>query len=296
MEASDMSYKTLLAPLQFEETAEAIMRSAMVVANEFGSHVHAKHVRAPFVAFAPYAYHTISLATAPVMVSEQFDAATAEHAAALKSIFESECKRRALHIVPFSEGCASPKKSASWSDTTGPVIQSMAHFGRVCDLSIVTLPDKGNERRDTPLFEGLLMASGRPVLVVPIDGLKGIPKRVLVAWDGSLPATRALQLALPLLAAADQVFVATVGEVDFGMPDAEDAASFLASHAINAEARTVDWPKKPIAERLMNQAEATNSELIVMGGYSHTRLYETLLGGTTRHMLAHADRALFLAH
>ena len=58
----------------------------------------------------------------------------------------------------------------------------------------------------------------------------------------------------------------------------------------------MDWPKNPIAERLLNQAEATNSDMIVMGGYSHARLFETLLGGTTRHMLAHANLALLLAH
>ena len=291
-----MGYKTLLAPLQFEETADAIMTSAMVVAHEFGSHIHGKHVRAPFVAYAPYAYHTISMAAAPVTVSDQFEKATAEHAANLKSVFEAHCQRRALHIKSFEEACDDPKKSASWSDTTGAAIQSMAHFGRICDLAIVTLPDPSSGPRDTPLFEGLLMESGKPVLLVPTKGMKVIPKHVLVAWDGSLPATRAMTAALPFLKAADQVFVATVGEVDFGMPSTENAASYLSSHGVNAEARTVDWPKNPIAERLLNQAEATNSDMIVMGGYSHARLFETLLGGTTRHMLAHANLALLLAH
>lgn len=291
-----MSYKTILAPLQFEETAKPIMDSAMVVADEFGSHIHARHVRPPFVAYATYAYHTISMTTAPVAVSEQFDVATAKNAAKLKGIFEDGCKRRALHIMSFAEACASSKKSASWSDTTGPVIQSMAHFARVCDLSIVPMPDKAQEPRDTPLFEGLLMQSGRPVLVVPSAGMTAMPKNVLVAWDGSLQATKAMRDALPFLKAADQVVVVTVGEVDFGMPSAETAAAYLSSHGVKSEARTIDWPKNPIAERLLNQAEATNSDLMVMGGYSHARLFETLLGGTTRHMLSHADRALFLAH
>ncbi len=291
-----MGYKTLLVPLQFEETADAIMSSALVVAQEFDSHIHGKHVRAPFVAYAPYAYHTISMATAPVTVSDQFDKATAEHAANLKSVFETHCRRRAIQIRSFEEACDDPKKSASWSDTTGAVIQNMAHFGRVCDLAVVTLPDPSNGPRDTPLFEGLLMESGKPVLLVPSRGMKAVPEHVLVAWDGSLPATRALTAAMPFLKAADRVFVATVGEVDFGMPSTENAVSYLSSHGVNAEARTIDWPKNPIAERLLNQAEATNSDMIVMGGYSHARLFESLLGGTTRHMLAHADRALLLAH
>lgn len=291
-----MSYKTILAPLQFEETARAIMDSAIVVASEFGAHIHAKHVRSPFVAYAPYAYHTISMATAPVAVSEQFDAATAENAAKLKTIFEESSKNGGLQIMPFSEASAQPAKTACWSDTTGPVMQGMAHFARVCDLSIVTLPDKASGPRDTPLFEGLLMESGRPVLVVPAAGLANIPKHVLIAWDGSLPATRAIRASMPFLKAAEQVYVATVGEVDFGMPSAESAAAYLTSHGVDANARIVDWPKKPIAERLLSQAEATNSELIVMGGYSHARLFESLLGGTTRHMLSHSDRALLLAH
>ena len=221
---------------------------------------------------------------------------TAEHAAKLKQVFEHSCEKTGRRILPFGEACLDPKQTASWSDTTGPVIQTMAHFGRVCDLSVVPLPDKTHEPRDTPLFEGLLMESGRPVLVIPHSGFPAMPKNVLVAWDGSLPATRAMQSALPFLQSADQVIVATVGEVDFGMPSAESAASYLASHGINSEARTVDWPKKPVAERLLNQAEATNSDLLVMGGYSHARLFESLLGGTTHHMLAHADRAVLIAH
>jgi len=291
-----MTYKTILAPLQFQETAKVIMESAMVIAQEFDAHIHAKHVKAPFVAYAPYAYHTISMATAPVEVSDQFDAATAKNAAKIKQIFEASCERRSLHIMSFSEACASPKKAASWSDTTGPVIQGMAHFGRICDLSVVAIPDKSTEPRDTPVFEGLLMESGRPVLVVPAEGFKKIPKNILVAWDGSLPATRAIGAALPFLRTAEKVWVTTVGEVDFGMPSAEDTAAYLASHGVKSEARTVEWPKKPVAERLLNQAEATNSDLIVLGGYSHARLFETLLGGTTRHMLTHADRSLLLAH
>ncbi len=291
-----MDYKTILAPIQFEETAKQVMDSAILFAEAFGAHIHAKHVRAPFVAYAPYAYHTINMSSAPVAVAEQFEAATAENAQKLKAVFEDCCASAGVRVMPFAEASARPKKTACWSDTTGLVIQAMAHFARVCDLSIVTLPDQSHEPRDTPLFEGLLMGSGRPVLVVPKDGLTKMPKHILLAWDGSLPATRAMQAALPVMKLAEQVHVATVGEVDFGMPSAESAAHYLTSHGIKSEARTVDWPKKPIAERLLNQADATNSELIIMGGYSHARLFETLLGGTTRHMLHHADRALFLAH
>ncbi|MCR9270002.1 MAG: universal stress protein [Hyphomonadaceae bacterium] len=291
-----MDYKTILAPVQFEETAKPILESAIMVADAFGAHIHAKHVRAPFVAYAPYAYHTISMSSAPVAVAEQFDAATAENAKKLKAIFEACCETAGLRIMPFSEASAKPKKTACWSDTTGLVIQAMAHFARVCDLSVVTLPDQTHEPRDTPLFEGLLMGSGRPILVVPKNGLIHLPKHILLAWDGSMPATRALQAALPMMKLAEKVHVATVGEVDFGMPSADSVAHYLTSHGIRSEARTVDWPKRPIAERLLNQAEATNSDLIVMGGYSHARLFETLLGGTTRHMLQHAERALFLAH
>lgn len=291
-----MTFKSILAPLQFEETAKPTMESAMKVAQEFDAHIHAKHVRPPYVAYAPYAYHTISMTAAPVAVAEQFEVETSKNAAKLKAIFETCCEREGIKATPFSEACAKPKKTACWSDTTGSAIQSMAHFARVCDLSVFTRPDQSGIPRDIPVFEGLLMSSGRPVLTVPPEGLAKIPENVLVAWDGSLPATRAMHAAMPFLKKAEQVIVVTVGEVDFGMPSAHSAAQYLMSHGINAAARTIDWPKSPIAERLLNQAEATNSDLIVMGGYSHARLFETLLGGTTRHMLSHSDRALFLAH
>jgi nucleotide-binding universal stress UspA family protein len=102
--------------------------------------------------------------------------------------------------------------------------------------------------------------------------------------------------AKPFLENAEEVVVVTVGEVDTGTPSCADAASYLEHCGVKVISKEVDWPKRPVAERILNQAEAHNCDLVVMGGYSHARLFETMLGGVTRHMLGHADRSILMAH
>lgn len=123
-----------------------------------------------------------------------------------------------------------------------------------------------------------------------------MPKRVAVAWDGSLPAARAVSSAMPFLEQAEHVVLVTVGKVDNGAPSCQHAARYLERSGIKAAIEEVDWPKRPVAERILNQAEAHDCDLVVMGGYSHARLFETILGGVTRHMLNHADRSILMAH
>ncbi|MDJ0921561.1 MAG: universal stress protein [Henriciella sp.] len=291
-----MDYKTIFAPFQFIETAQVVMESSIVLATKFRSHIRAQHIRTQAVNYAPYAFHAMSMSTSPAIITDQFEAANTEYAEKLKAIFDTCCRSENRTIVAPDEAGSNPANTASWSDTTGPILSGMVSAGRVSDVSVLAMPDASSKARETPLLEALLMESGRPVLIVPRSGLKKMPQNVVVAWDGSLPATRAVHAAMPFLSAAKQVTVTTVGSADGNMPTADQAANFLKAHGISVQAKTVDWPKKPIAERILNQADATNSDLVVMGGYSHARFLETLLGGTTRHMLDHADRALLLAH
>jgi nucleotide-binding universal stress UspA family protein len=290
-----MTYKTILTPIMYEETAKAQLESALMIAGAFHAHVHAKHVRQRYTYYPPVAYYP--LAPESMVISDEVNEKASEALAAkLRAIFDETSHAAGAHVVPLDEALHQNGVTVSWGDGYGLIQNEFGQFGRIADLSIVTLPGEKTPVLETAVFESLLMSSGRPVLLAPREGLKEVPKRAAIAWDGSLPAARAMQAAMPFLEQAQEVVVVTVGEVDSGTPSCQDAANYLERCGVKASAKEVDWPKRPVAERILNQAEAHTCDLVVMGGYSHARLFETMLGGVTRHMLAHADLSVLMAH
>ncbi len=168
---------------------------------------------------------------------------------------------------------------------------------RLHDLSIL---DAESEvvNLDRGLIEALLMDSGRPLLVVPPGRDVFQARRIILAWDGSAMAARAAADALPFLRAAEAVEVVSVtGEKD--LPDAVPGAGIaqhLARHgvavtAVNAEARDCD-----VAQALRDTAVSQGADMLIMGGYVHSRLRELVFGGVTQSLLKHSPVPLFLSH
>jgi nucleotide-binding universal stress UspA family protein len=151
------------------------------------------------------------------------------------------------------------------------------------------------------LPELVVLGSGRPVLIVPHSGQPAYPlRRVLVAWDGSLSASRAISLALPLLLHADAVDVVVMKAADkaddvHGEQAGADLALFLARHQIKVDVveRQVKGDR---GEALLSIAADLAADLIVMGGYGHTRFRELVLGGVTRTLLHSMTIPVLMAH
>lgn len=176
--------------------------------------------------------------------------------------------------------------------------QIMNDYAKLRDLVIC-----GNDQ--TGLFDGktfgeyVLFASGRPVIVVP-PGQDGpfACDRILVAWDYSRPAARAAADALPLLETAKQVFVVTVSDdkdIKSGRSGTEVARHF-SRHGVEVTVEDVARSGDSIDQTLLAYANARHIDLIVMGGYGHSRLKEFVLGGATRGMLENTDRAVLMSH
>ncbi|MDF2117945.1 universal stress protein [Roseiarcaceae bacterium H3SJ34-1] len=176
--------------------------------------------------------------------------------------------------------------------------QIMNEYAKLRDLMIC-----GNDQ--TGLFDGktfgeyVLFASGRPVIVVPPG--QGGPfacERILVAWDYGRPAARAAADALPLLKIAKQVFVVTVSD-DKAIKSARsgtELARHFARHGVEVIVENIPQAERSIDETLLAYASARHADLIVMGGYGHSRLREFVLGGATRGMLENTDRSVLFSH
>jgi nucleotide-binding universal stress UspA family protein len=126
------------------------------------------------------------------------------------------------------------------------------------------------------------------------------PRRAIVAWDGSREAARAAHDALPLLRLAEEAIVLIVDARDLGaragqQPGA-DVAAHLARHGVGARVKRVTSGGTGIGELILAQAGEEGADLLVMGGYGHSRLREMLVGGVTRHVLEHTTVPVLFAH
>jgi nucleotide-binding universal stress UspA family protein len=173
---------------------------------------------------------------------------------------------------------------------------------RYCDLVVIGQTDDSEPSvgvmSDFP--EYVMMHGGRPVLIVPYAGhFNTIGSRVLIAWDASMEATHAVTNALPFLRQAEivEVVVFNPGKrsEQHGEQPGSDIALFLARHGINVDVaqRKTDLD---IGNALLSCAADFESDLIVMGGYGHSRFREVLMGGVTRTVLESMPVPVLMSH
>jgi len=160
-------------------------------------------------------------------------------------------------------------------------------------------PDDPDALPDLP--ERVILGAGRPVIVVPYAGtFKTMGQRVVVAWNASREATRAVNDALPLLERAASVRVLSInphgGRSGHGAVAGADISLHLARHGVRVEAASVNASDVRVDDMLLSQAADCGADLIVMGAYGHSRLGEFVLGGATRHILRQITMPVFMSH
>ncbi|MDA0240175.1 MAG: universal stress protein [Proteobacteria bacterium] len=191
--------------------------------------------------------------------------------------------------------------SVEWRAEQGLGVDILGKHARYCDLLILGQQDPDDPGELGDLADRLILSVGRPVLVVPYAADKyEIGKRVMVAWDSSAHASRAVHDALPLLEGADNVDVLAInpkgGNDGHGQIACADICLHLARHGVKAEAHSIVSDDIGVADMLLSRASDEGVDLFVMGAYGHSRMRELVLGGVTRHMLNHMTMPVLMAH
>jgi nucleotide-binding universal stress UspA family protein len=182
---------------------------------------------------------------------------------------------------------------------TGGPLEGVLQHCRTTDMVVVgqVNPDAPEPMREL-LIETLLFESGVPVLLVPYIGVaKSTANNVLIGWDGSSTATRAIHASLPMLAKAEKITVLVVEKN--AHPDSQpgaEIATYLARHNLDVTIDVITNPQAGIADTLLNYISDHGNDLVVMGGYGHSRLREFLFGGATREILAAMTVPVLMAH
>jgi nucleotide-binding universal stress UspA family protein len=176
----------------------------------------------------------------------------------------------------------------------------VASVARRFDLSVIMQSDPDGPNNDR-LIEGLLFNSGRPVVLVPYiqrDGLK--LDRVVCCWDGSRPAARAINDALPFLirAGAVDLFIVLNEKTRNDQREIRGVrmAQHLARHEIKVEVKTSVVPDIDVASAILSYAADSAATIVVMGAYGHARARELILGGATRGVLASMTVPVLMSH
>lgn len=280
-----MSYKTILVSLNEVGRLSELVAAAVLLARQTGAHVSGLYV-VPSV----QVYPSVGFEAAP-QVFEGNRSFFKDNAARVKQAFEEAMTREGLshdfHQV----------------DARTPVIaDEVLTAGRVADLIVVsaTNPEEitGVER---DFVEQVVMAAGRPVIVLPATGKAAIAlDEVIVGWDGGREAARAAFDALPLLKAASRVRVVRIDPQKDpslrGSVAGADLAQSLARHGVTAEAQGYPTDGQDEGQALMRCAQDSGAGLIVMGAYGHSRLAEFIFGGATRFVLNRLVCPVLMSH
>ncbi|MDZ5696818.1 universal stress protein [Chelativorans sp. M5D2P16] len=269
-----MTYRTLLAILQSEADAPRVLDFALPFAARHESHLIGLHAEALPVAM-------ITPMGAPAMnLTHEAQGEADSRQAELRALFDERAQ---------SEGV-----SAEWrgyENVSGDSAVSGIESARAADLAIAQQNDPDADARMVADVEALIFESGRPVLLIPYtwSGRSAPFKKVILAWNGSREAARAVFDALPLMKEAGDVEVLTVDpsdtlQQDAGMAGAAIAAT-LARHGIDVTVRTEQSAGLSHGDVIANRLADTGADLLVMGAYGRSRASEFIFGGVTRSML-----------
>ena len=267
-------YKTIVVHLGRDERRSERLELAFSLAARFDAHLVGQ------LALSPLYVPGFALAEAGDRIREAQERSRSEAARGATEAFRAAAARH-------------PGVKTEWRSSGDEALDALRISARYADLVIVGQRDRDSER-DTGIAPGfvdeLVLSAGRPVLIVPYAGrFPAVGKNVLVAWNASSEAARAVSDALPLLAGAKSVqvmaFNPEASRVEHGESPGADIALFLARHGVKATASRQGHVGSDVGEQILSRAADLSADLIVMGAYGHSRLRELVMGGVTRTLL-----------
>jgi nucleotide-binding universal stress UspA family protein len=183
----------------------------------------------------------------------------------------------------------------------GAVGPTVADFTRFADLAVVLKPyGAGRSVEDVAIVEGALFGYRTPVLVLPPEAASAVaPTSVVIAWNESLESLTAVRAALPFLSKAPKVNIVIIDPPAHSSDRSDpggNIAEMLARHGVRSDISILAKTMPRISDVLARHVRETEADLVVMGGYGHSRFREAILGGATRDMLEIANVPVLMAH
>ena len=198
----------------------------------------------------------------------------------------------------FRERTAKAAVSSEWRPVAGDPVEAVTTSAHYADIAIVGQTDPGDGRSIEGFADSVVLGAGGPVLVWPYAGSFDLdPATVMIAWNGTREAKRAVSDALPFLQRANKAIVLGIDTGDGTHTPGTDICAHLARHGVKAEARQgFTSVNVDASNALLNAIADEGARLLVMGAYGHHRMRELLLGGMTRDVLRHMTVPVLMSH
>lgn len=276
-----MPYKTILVHVDNGKRSAVRLDIACRLAKLSDAHLIGLH------ALTVVKLPSYAMVEGGVQVREFHERMLSESAVAAEAMFKQAVKATGVEKV-------------EWRKSRRDAVDSVPVHGRYADVLVIGQPNEMDGSGVEPDFaERLLLAAGRPALVIPYAGdFPAVGTRVLVAWNASREATRALTDAIPILREAKQVDVIAFNPKDapHGEVPGADIGLYLARHGIKVSVSQQTAEDVDVGNQLLSRAADLDSDLIVMGAYGHSRMKELILGGATRTVLNSMTVPVLMSH
>jgi nucleotide-binding universal stress UspA family protein len=276
-----MPYKTLLVHVDNGKRSAVRLDIACRLAKLSDAHLIGLH------ALTVVKLPSYAMVEGGVQVREFHERMLSESAVAAEAMFKQAVKATGVEKV-------------EWRKSRRDAVESVPVHGRYADVLVIGQPNETDASGVEPDFaERLLLSAGRPALVIPYAGdFPAVGTRVLVAWNASREATRALTDAIPILREAKQVDVIAFNPKDapHGEVPGADIGLYLARHGIKVSVSQQTADDVDVGNQLLSRAADLDSDLIVMGAYGHSRMKELILGGATRTVLNSMTVPVLMSH
>lgn len=241
----------------------------------------------------------IALAYEPVVAYTTMGGIPAEFLEAQRSETEKTARKAVARFEEAARRAGISSETRVLSASISGASDQLGRIGRRFDVVIVGQPTRNKPMPAEVIDEGVLFESGRPVIFVPFIQKEGMKlNRVMVCWDGGRAATRALADSMPFLEKAKLVEVVVVGDKPPKSDEISgaDIGQHLARHGLKVEVKRITSPDIDVASTLLSYAADTSADMIVMGGYGHSRLREFVLGGVTRGLFESMTVPVLMSH
>lgn len=287
--------RTILVPVMGDDGDEARLATAVAAARSFDAHIACLHIRAdPAEIFASAASADVGAVLAMPQLTKALAAEDEAREQRALQAFRRVCQREKIAVVEAPPGPASI--SAAWHEMTGDGVEQIIWRARFCDLLVL-----GRARDDRGLkpetIGTIFMKAGRPVLLAAAKAPVSLTDTIAIAWKDSPEAARAVTAAMPFLSKAGQIVILVVDEGEQSSYESLDRLiEELKWHGISPKGKRIVAKPRGGPEAMLAGVKNLRADLLVMGGYGHSRARERVLGGYTRHALKQAELPVLLCH
>ncbi|MDJ0637381.1 MAG: universal stress protein [Paracoccaceae bacterium] len=284
------SLHTIMLPVRGDGKGDNVLAHAAVLARKHGARVRVVHCRLRTKDLMSYGV------VIPKIVRQQIEAAVEQNADVTEAQLLQEFRDLADEFGLKEQDHEPGKATARFIEYEGKQVDAVRHFGRLADLICVSQPDPSlNLGINT--MKSALFSSGRPVMMCPHQEsvAEDFADNVCIGWNGSLEASRAVALAMPMIAHAKSVTILSSGVAEHAASP-EQLQRYLELRGVSAGIRNFDPKRSVVGRQLLQETKDEGGGVLIMGAYHDSFERESLFGGNSQVVVNEADFPIIMVH